>query len=190
MSSQATLLSATSLLTDGSNVNIFSDISSGKESTCNAGDPALIPESGRATGEGIGYPLQYSGLNNSMGCIVLGVTKSPTRVSHFHYVCITHMMPLGSILQRNMFTFHLNLCILLLAQQYFPSNCSFPACGTGFCFLDLILVSLPLFIRSLKWQPTPVLLPGKFHGLRSLIGCSPWGHKESDTTELLHFYFP
>ena len=54
------MLSATSLLTDGSNVNIFSDISSGKESTCNAGDPALIPESGRATGEGIGYPLQYS----------------------------------------------------------------------------------------------------------------------------------
>ena len=53
-------MSATSLLTDGSNVNIFSDISSGKESTCNAGDPALIPESGRATGEGIGYPLQYS----------------------------------------------------------------------------------------------------------------------------------
>ena len=83
-----------------------------------------------------------------------------------------------------MFIFHLNLCILLLAQQYFPSNCSFPACGTGFCFLDLILVSLPLFIRSLKWQPTPVLLPGKFHGLRSLIGCSPWGHKESDRSSL------
>jgi len=34
-----------------------------------------------------------------------------------------------------------------------------------------------------KWQPTPVLLPGKFHGLRSLVGYSPWGHKESDTTE-------
>ena len=34
-----------------------------------------------------------------------------------------------------------------------------------------------------KWQPTPVLLLGKFHGLRSLVGYSPWGHKESDTTE-------
>ena len=34
-----------------------------------------------------------------------------------------------------------------------------------------------------KWQPTPVLLPGKFHGLRSLVGYSPWGCKESDTTE-------
>ena len=34
-----------------------------------------------------------------------------------------------------------------------------------------------------KWQPTPVHLPGKYHGQRSLVGCSPWGHKESDTTE-------
>ena len=34
-----------------------------------------------------------------------------------------------------------------------------------------------------KWQPTPVFLPGEFHGKRSLAGYSPWGHKESDTTE-------
>ena len=40
-----------------------------------------------------------------------------------------------------------------------------------------------------KWQPTPVLLPGKSHGWRSLVGCSPWGRKESDTTEWLHFPF-
>ena len=38
-----------------------------------------------------------------------------------------------------------------------------------------------------KWQPTPVLLPGKSHRWRSLVGYSPWGHKESDTTERLHF---
>ena len=37
--------------------------------------------------------------------------------------------------------------------------------------------------------PTPVLLPGKSHGWRRLVGCSPWGHKESDTTERLHFHF-
>ena len=40
-----------------------------------------------------------------------------------------------------------------------------------------------------KWQPTPVLLPGKSHGWRNLVGCSPWGHKESDNTEQLHFHF-
>ena len=39
-----------------------------------------------------------------------------------------------------------------------------------------------------QWHPTPVLLPGKSHGWRSLVGCSLWGHEESDTTERLHFH--
>ena len=43
--------------------------------------------------------------------------------------------------------------------------------------------------RRRQWHPTPVLLPGKSHGQRSLVGCSPWGRKESDTTERLHFHF-
>ena len=45
------------------------------------------------------------------------------------------------------------------------------------------------FSRRRRWHPTPVLLPGKSHGWRSLVSCSPWGHKESDTTERLHFHF-
>ena len=40
-----------------------------------------------------------------------------------------------------------------------------------------------------QWHPTPVLLPGKPHGRRSLVGCSPWGREESDMTEQLHFHF-
>ena len=40
-----------------------------------------------------------------------------------------------------------------------------------------------------QWHPTPVLLPGKSHGRRSLVGCSPWGHWGLDTTEWLHFHF-
>ena len=40
-----------------------------------------------------------------------------------------------------------------------------------------------------KWQPTPVFLPGESHGRRNLVGYSPRGHKESDTTEHLHFHF-
>ena len=50
------------------------------------------------------------------------------------------------------------------------------------------------FLNSLKgiykwqWHPTPVLLPGKSHGQESLVGCSPWGRWESDTTEQLHFH--
>ena len=43
--------------------------------------------------------------------------------------------------------------------------------------------------RRRKWQPTSVLLPGKSNGQRSLVGCSPWGREESDTTERLHFHF-
>ena len=40
-----------------------------------------------------------------------------------------------------------------------------------------------------QWHLTPVLLPGKSHGWRSLVGCSPWSHEESDTTQWLHFHF-
>ena len=47
----------------------------------------------------------------------------------------------------------------------------------------------PLYHWRRQWQPTPVLLPGKSHGQRSLVGCSPWGLQESDTTERLHFHF-
>ena len=43
--------------------------------------------------------------------------------------------------------------------------------------------------ENLQWHPTPVLLPGKSHGWRSLEGCSPWGRWGSDPTERLHFHF-
>ena len=59
--------------------------SAGKESACNAGDLGLICALGRSPEEGKGYPLQYSGLRNSMGCIVHGVAKSRTRLSDFHF---------------------------------------------------------------------------------------------------------
>ena len=56
----------------------FLGSSAGKESACNAGDPGLISGLGRSAGEGKNYPLQYSGLENSIDCIVHGVTKSRT----------------------------------------------------------------------------------------------------------------
>ena len=43
--------------------------------------------------------------------------------------------------------------------------------------------------RRRQWQPTPVLLPGISHGRRSLVGCSPWGGKESDMNDWLRFHF-
>ena len=59
--------------------------SAGKESACNAGAPGSIAGLGRSPEEGKSYPLQYSGLENSMGCIVHGVAKSWTRLSDFHF---------------------------------------------------------------------------------------------------------
>ena len=59
--------------------------SAGRESACNAGDLGSIPGLGRCPGEGKGHPLQYSGLEKSMDCIVHGVTKSQTRLSAFHF---------------------------------------------------------------------------------------------------------
>jgi len=62
----------------------FPDSSVGKESTCNAGDSGLIPGLGRSPGEGKDHPLHYSGLENSIDCIVHGVAKTWTRLNDFH----------------------------------------------------------------------------------------------------------
>ena len=59
--------------------------SAGKEFASNAGDPGLIPGLGRSLGEGNGYPLQYSGLENSMDCIFMGLQNNRTQLSHFHF---------------------------------------------------------------------------------------------------------
>ena len=59
--------------------------SAGKESACNAGDLGSIPRLGRSPGKGKGYPLQYSGLENSMDYTVHGVAKSRTQLSDFHF---------------------------------------------------------------------------------------------------------
>ena len=58
-----------------------------------------------------------------------------------------------------------------------PTCCNMDETG-GYC------------VEIRQWHPTPVLLPGKSHGQRSLVGCSLWGHKELDMTEQLHFHFP
>ena len=58
------------------------------------------------------------------------------------------------------------------------------------CQLQALQISVHLIdLRRRQWHPAPALLPGKSHGRRSLVSCSPWGRKESDTTERLHFHF-
>ena len=60
-------------------------VSAGKESSCNVGGLGSIPGLGRSPGGGKDYPFQYSGLENSTGCIVHGVKKSWTRLSDFYF---------------------------------------------------------------------------------------------------------
>ena len=73
----------------------FPGSSAAKESACNAGDPSSIPGLGRFTGEGRDYPLQYSGLENPIDCIIHGVTKSQTQLSDFHLTFNKYLIPLS-----------------------------------------------------------------------------------------------
>ena len=72
--------------------------SAGKESSCNVGNLGLIPGLGRCPREGKGYPLQYSGLENSTDCIVHGDAKSWTRLGDFHTMAVLiHRGPFESV---------------------------------------------------------------------------------------------
>ena len=83
------------------------------------------------------------------------------------------------------------LCLMILSSNlhFSPHPCS-DAINRVFLvtqFIPITISSVNLWRR--QWHPTPVLLPGKSHGRRSLVGCSPGGREESDTTERLHFDF-
>ena len=68
---------------------------------------------------------------------------------------------------------------LVLTSEILALECGWKSAAAG--AHDLVLVEVDG--RRRRWHPTPVLLPGKSHGQRSLVGCNPWGCKESDTTE-------
>ena len=70
--------------------------SAGKESACNARVLGSIPGSGRSPGKRKGYPLQYSGLENSMDCVAHGVAESQTQLSDFHSYCHATQVPVFS----------------------------------------------------------------------------------------------
>ena len=101
----------------------FPDSSVGKESACNAGDLRSIPGSGRSSGEGKGYPLQYSGLENSMDWIVHGVPKSWTWLSNFHFLSFFLLWQYCSIVYLSMM-----LCLVTKSCPTLcdPRDCSLP----------------------------------------------------------------
>ena len=101
--------------------------SAGKESARNAGDLDSIPGLGRSPGEGKGYPFQYSGLENSMDCIVHGVTKSQTPPSNFHFhFTLVVKGTLKSLLQH-----HNSKASALWHSAFFMVQLSHPNMTTG-----------------------------------------------------------
>ena len=108
--------------------------SAGKESACNEGDLDSILGLGRSPGEGNGYPLQYSGLENSMHCIVHGVTKSWTRLSDFR------------------FNFHNDLRIVLALWRICDYSPSFSRACSSFRFRKLTNTNIcvVLYITIIK----------------------------------------
>ena len=124
------------------------DSSVGKESSCNVGDLGSIPGLGRSPGEGKGYPLQYSGLENSKDCIVHGVPKSWTWLSTFHFTFPSLGFPGGASGKESACQ-----CRRQKRRGFNPWVSKIP------------------WRRA--WQPTPVFLPGESHGQRSLVGYNP-----------------
>ena len=121
----------------------------------------MIPRLGRSPGEGNSYPLQFSGLENSMDCVVHGVTKSWTRLSNSHF----HTLVAGG---------------KTLLKKKKRGGGGFPG--------DSEVKNLPAKetrVRSLggenplekEMATTPVFLPEKFQGRKSLVSYSPWGCK-------------
>ena len=83
--------------------------SAGKEFACNSGHLGLIAGLGRSPGEGKGCPLQYSGLENSMDCIVHGVSNNRTRLSDFHFTSTHESVHHSKAAQGKMYWDHI-LC--------------------------------------------------------------------------------
>ena len=145
---------------------VFPGGSGGKEFTCNSGDClqvhlGSIPESGRSPGEGTGNPLQCSCLGNPMHKGAWWATVH--RVARVRHDLVTQPPPCFPYIIKKLTVYQ----IIYLSSFI----CTSPSNGRR------------------QWHPTLVLSPGKSHGWRSLVGCSPWGREESDTTERLHFHF-
>ena len=87
----------------------------------------------------------------------------------------------------------IHVCVYMLFFQFSPLIRYYKILSVILCAIQLVLLVIYFILvcicRRRRWHPTPVLLPGKSQGRRSLVGCSPWGREESDTTERLHSHF-
>ena len=161
--------------------------SAGKESTCNTGDLSLIPGLGRSSGEGKVYPFHYSGLENSMEYSPWHKSDTTEWLSlslHTFKTVLLFSRPVMSDFLQTHGLQHARLPCPSASCEPSSNSCPFswwchPAISSCVIPFSSCLQSFPAtrnFSRRRQWHPTPVLLPGKSHGLRSLVGCSPWGH--------------
>ena len=138
--------------------------------------------------EGNGTPLQSSCLENPMDggawwAAVHEVAKSLTRLSDFTFTFHFHA------LEKEMAT-HSSVPAWRIPGTGEPGGLlSMGSCRVGHKWSDLAAAAEFTWARKLPWrrawQPTPIFLPGESHGQRSLVGYSPWSHKESDMNEQL-----
>ena len=122
--------------------------------------------------------MEFSGKSTGVGCHFLLQEIFPTQGSNSGFPhcrqTLYRLSHQGREIQMSLLLFARLLEKLFLAWDGISKN--------------VILISLtPSLKWRRKWQPTPVLLPGKFHGQRSLVSYSPWSRKESGTTERRHF---
>ena len=166
-----------------------------------------MPGLGRSSGEGIGYPLQYSGLENSMDCIVHGVAKSRMDWATFTFI---FMLTVGAaaLINTHSSFLHMCVCVCVMSEDIFSFKLIiiYMAPHSSTLAWKIPWTEKPDRLQSMrplrvghdwatslslfafmhwrrKWQPTPVFLPGESQGWGSLVGCRLWGRTESDTTE-------
>ena len=138
--------------------------SAGKEPSCNAGDLGSIPGLARSPGEGKGYLLQYSGLENTMACIVHVVAKSWTQLSDFHYYMPGIVL---SALYLFMYFFnHLLISQVLYDLGYVPILLWPQVIGMGTEAqrdeeTHACLSSEPKLLTTLLWSVNPCCLPDR-----------------------------
>ena len=165
------------------NTKSFPGNSGGKESACNVGDPGLIPGSGRSPGEGNGYQLGYSCLENSMDGrswwpTVHRVAKNQTWLSEFHLVTEQQQQNKDLSQVRGMTVKKMKIVKRFLSMGLgLRKVCGLPTDAGTYLLVFVVCENNHKYgdFWRRQWHPTPVLLPGKSHGWRSLVGCSPWG---------------
>ena len=153
--------------------------SAGKERACNVGDLGSIPGLGRSPGEGQGYPLQCSGLENSTDCMVHGILKSWSRLSHFHSLTMFKVFCL--IKKIKVYDLHYNWRCSINKKSWWIESTNFKIyLWNRFFIMYDQATSFALIVGSLvaqlvvhsqcrrpefdSWvrQLTPVFLPGEF----------------------------